>query len=204
MVNMCVRNHDKNIVYVSEIDRYFKIKLPNWTSFRTDSFEHVVWGLLSSNALAHRNLKYSGRWKNFWVCILFEVVTWLLITSFLLYWKFSIFSKSVFSLSCSGVAVYQTACRLRARKKKNIFPKFKFYRFKLSLNFSVSCVCVLCFALFIEGSRLHLYSVLFFGINCGCVPLRWCVLHFTSSTSLTGEDFWVRTVYSHGPILFFE
>ena len=115
--------------------------------------------------------------------------------SFLLYRRLSIFSKSVFSLSWNGVDDYQTVCRLRTRKKKKkIFPKFKFYRFKFTLNFSVSCVCVLCCAFFIEGSRLDLYSVLFFGINCGCVPLRWCVPQFTFSTNLTGEDFCVRTV----------
>ena len=117
-------------------------------------------GLLSSNALAHRNLMCSVRWKDFWVCILFEVVTWLLITSFLVYRKFSIFYKSVFSLSCIGVAVYHTDCRLRDRKEKKIYfflPKFKFTGFRLTLNFSGSRLCVLCCAFFIEGSRLDLW-----------------------------------------------
>ena len=38
--------------------------------------------LLSSNARAHRNLECPGHWKDFWMCILFGVETWLFIKFF--------------------------------------------------------------------------------------------------------------------------
>ena len=157
--------------------------------------QHVVWGLLSSNAWTHRNLEYPGHWKDFWMCILFGVETWLFIKVFS-YTENSQYFLNQFSLCLE--TEWQTTKRsvdsVLEKRRRKIFPKFKFYRFKLTLNFSVSYVCVLCCAFFIEGSRLDLYSVLFSGINCGCVPLRWCVPQFTFSTNLTGEDFCVRTV----------
>ena len=76
--------------------------------------------------------------------------------------------------SCNGVADYQTVYRLRARKEKkeNVFLNIKFTGFDSPLT-SRFRACVLCCAFFIEGSRLHFYLV-FFGINCACVSLRWC------------------------------
>ena len=112
------------------------------------------------------------------------------ITCFLLYKKFSIFSKSVFSLSCNGVADYQTVCRLRARKEKKeiFFPNIKFTGFDspITPRYYACVCCAVC-----SSSRADdwIYILCFFGINYGCMPLRWCVPQFTFSTSLIGEDF---------------
>ena len=165
-----------------------------WLFWRIPS--NMWYGVCFPRTLEHIEFSSARRnWKDIWMCILFGVESWLFIKVFS-YTENSQYFLNQFSLCLEPE--WQTTKRsvdsVLEKRRRKFFPKFKFYRFKLTLSFSVSCVCVLCCAFFIEVSRLDLYSVLFSGINCVCVPLRWCVPQFTFSTNLTGENFCLRTV----------
>ena len=180
-----------------------------WVTFLTNSFEHVVWGSLSSNARAHRNLECPGHWKDFWMCILFGVVTWLFIKIFS-YTENSQYFLNQFSLCLE--TEWQTTKRavdfVLEKRRRNFFSQIQILpvlNSPLTFRFR-ACVCCAVRS----SSRAHDWIyILCFSLELIVVVCLWGGAfrnsHFPriwqERTSVWGR-YW--KVYSHALILFFK